>query len=265
MPGKCLEIVEIAEFCRSCVAAALVWLLPPAMLLLGLLVLLHWRHRSEARAHELLRTRLFERDRQTRQLHDRLLQGMHGLILRFQAMSERLPVQDATRSGFDAALSRADQVLNDSRDAVAMLQQRDPTGDDLARALDDTGRRFAHDGGHRFMVQVGGVPRELRAEVQHELQQILSEALSNAFRHARAGRIEVTLHYGSWHFSAKVLDDGIGMTRELVRRGWPGRFGMAGMRERAECIAARLSWRSRPGAGTTVELKLPAHRAYLSS
>jgi signal transduction histidine kinase len=41
-----------------------------------------------------------------------------------------------------------------------------------------------------------------------------------------------------------------------------GRWGLVGMRERADQVGARLTVRSRTGAGTEVELTVPGHVAF---
>jgi signal transduction histidine kinase len=56
--------------------------------------------------------RLAERERASREMHDTLLQGIQGLILRFQAAAERIPPREPARE----MMERADQVLEESRD-----------------------------------------------------------------------------------------------------------------------------------------------------
>jgi signal transduction histidine kinase len=255
-----LLIVDAVELCGSSGWAVSTLLLVALLALLAALALRRWQ-RCSARMQQ--HQQLFERDRSARQLHDSLLQGMHGLILRFQAVTEHLPAGDPARGGMDAALQRADEVLNDARDRLLLLRQHDASASGLARALEQIGVELAGDDGVQFRVQVKGAPRELLPAVHDELRQILGEALLNAFRHARARHIVVTLHHGRRDFCADVVDDGIGMSRDLLQQGRPGHWGLSGMRERAECIAATLTLRSRPGAGTSVQVCLRARRAYL--
>ncbi len=63
-----------------------------------------------------LEARLAERERETRELHDTLIQGLQGLILRFQAVCERIPQREPARELMERALERADRMLLDSRD-----------------------------------------------------------------------------------------------------------------------------------------------------
>jgi signal transduction histidine kinase len=86
----------------------------------------------------------------------------------------------------------------------------------------------------------------------------------NAFRHAQARLIELELEYGLKQLRILIRDDGQGVDPKLLRSGREGHWGIAGMRERAEVIGAKLRLWSRPGAGTEVELSVPAKIAYES-
>jgi signal transduction histidine kinase len=188
---------------------------------------------------------------------------MHGLILRLQAVSDRLAPEDPARGALQAALQRADQVLNDARDQVLALRQGEEPAGRLAAALDQAARELAGDEAAQFRLLIEGEVRELVPAVHEELRQILGEALLNAFRHARARHIVLTLHYGWRSCWARVADDGVGMPADVLQRGRTGHWGLAGMRERAECVGAQFTLRSRAGKGTTVRVQLPARLAYL--
>jgi signal transduction histidine kinase len=214
------------------------------------------------RADDAQRLQLVERERAARALHDTLLQGMQGLILRFQAVAERLPAGDPVRAQLDAALQRADKVLADSRDRVLHLHAAPAQGDALLQRLAHAGRELEGDYGAEFRLQVDGSPRALAEAVHEEVRLILGEALLNAFRHARAQRVVLRLSYRARGFSADVVDDGIGIDRALWRAGRTGHWGLSGMRERAECIGARLQLRRPVAGGSVIELRLQAGLAY---
>ena len=83
---------------------------------------------------------------------------------------------------------------------------------------------------------------------------IVVEALTNARRHARAGRVRVDLRSdGSW-LTGVVSDDGAG-TDDLATP--PGHLGLRTMKERAELLGGSCSVRSAPGEGTVVEFRVP--------
>jgi signal transduction histidine kinase len=99
--------------------------------------------------------------------------------------------------------------------------------------------------------------------VRDEVQKIALEAYRNTLRHARAALVKVELRYEMGWFILKLCDDGVGFeqTEHAVSRQ-DGHFGLTGMHERASAISARLAIHSAPGAGTEVELVVPASVAY---
>jgi len=91
------------------------------------------------------------------------------------------------------------------------------------------------------------------------------EALVNAFRHARAKKIEVELEYSPRHLRMRVCDDGCGVDANILHAGRDGHWGLPGMRERAHRIGGQLALSSRAASGTEVELVLPAAIAFAPS
>jgi signal transduction histidine kinase len=95
---------------------------------------------------------------------------------------------------------------------------------------------------------------------------VAREAVRNAFKHARATHIEAELVYVSPHFCLRVRDDGIGIDPHVLQQGRrDGHWGLPGMRERASSFKGQLNVWSQAGAGTEVELKIPAQVAYVRS
>jgi signal transduction histidine kinase len=239
-----------------CVAAAiaLIWALHRLRL-----------RQAARRAREKMRTRMAERDRIARELHDTLLQGVQGLILRFEAHSAQLPTAHPVRAAIDADLLMADGVLDESRRRVMALRGGAPAGSSLPRALEDIASQLARDYDGEFRLEIVGRERPLRAEVRDELRLIFGEALLNAFRHARAGRITMTWRFGWWRLKVELRDDGTGMPADLAATGKQGHMGLASMRERARTLGAAFRIESAPEQGTTVTLTMRASRAYATA
>ena len=75
--------------------------------------------------------------------------------------------------------------------------------------------------------------------------------------------IDVEIRYQNDALVLRIVDDGCGFdVTALSDATSRGHFGLAGMRERAETIHAQLEVSSRKGAGTQVELRIPASIAY---
>jgi signal transduction histidine kinase len=88
------------------------------------------------------------------------------------------------------------------------------------------------------------------------------EAITNAFAHAEARRIEVEVIYSAKSLAVRIRDDGKGLDGEVAQAERPDHWGIVGRRERARHLGARLHIWSRPGSGTEMELTVPAAVAY---
>ena len=80
------------------------------------------------------------------------------------------------------------------------------------------------------------------------------------------GNIEAEVTYGDAELHVRIRDDGRGISAtERDAGGMPGHFGLIGMRERTKKLGAHLEVWSKPGAGTEVDLRVPADVAYRRS
>jgi len=148
-----------------------------------------------------------------------------------------------------------------------MLDLREGVGKtkELADALAQAGGDLNGTDASNFQVTVIGDPKPLHPVVSEELHRFGREALSNAFRHARAKTIEAELHYERSQLRIRIRDDGVGIDEQVLNQGFrAGHWGLPGMRERASKIGGHLDIWSRPGAGTEIELRVPAIAAYAS-
>ena len=155
----------------------------------------------------------------------------------------------------------ADQVVADSRKAVHDLRLSTAITNDLARAIRTMGGELSGEGPATFELMVEGEARELHPIVRDEIYRIAREALRNAFKHARAGHIEAEITYGEHLFRLRIRDDGEGLRRPCSK-GRPGHYGLAGMRERAAAMGAKLDIWSGTGNGTEIDLSIGGSIAY---
>jgi signal transduction histidine kinase len=213
-----------------------------------------------------LKTRDSERARIARELHDSLLQGVQGLLIRLQAVRNMLPQRAADAAGaLEAAMELADKAMEEGRAAVQDLRVSAPGASDLADSVTALGEELALHGRERaatYDVLVEGRPRGMPPLVREEIYRIAREAVRNAAEHARARRIEAELVYGELEFSLRVRDDGVGIDPDILEHRRVGHWGLQGMRERAESFGARFNVWSKIGAGTEIELVVPARICY---
>jgi signal transduction histidine kinase/streptogramin lyase len=217
---------------------------------------------ATANVQNRLLAQMEERERIARELHDTLLQGFQGITLRVQGVAKNIPTQDQHRKMLDDVLDRADELLREARQRVRKLRLRATDESDLADRLTKYGEELAKDHTATFTLAIVGAPKGLESTVQDEAYRIVSEALTNAFRHASASKIETELTYDSSALRIRVRDDGAGIDKAVLANGHPDHWGLTGMRERARAIRAELNIWSRDAAGTEVELVIPASIAY---
>jgi signal transduction histidine kinase/ligand-binding sensor domain-containing protein len=251
---------QTTAFVTACVAAAL----------LGLWLLYLARLRLIVRQLNLrLEERVNERTRIARELHDTLLQSLHGLMFQFQAVRNLLPRRpDEAMQSLDHAIDDTEKALAESRDAIQDLRSEPFARGNLAALLMAASRELAKSGTADqqppvFELIEEGEKRALSSTAKNEVCRIALEILRNAYRHAHATRIEAEIRYDDRILRIRIRDNGKGIdSRVLTEGGIAGHWGLRGMRERAERIGARLDFWSEAGAGTEVQLTVPADVAY---
>jgi hypothetical protein len=209
--------------------------------------------------------RLAERTRIAQELHDTLLQGVISASMQLHVAVDRLPEDLPAKPSLTHVLHVMGQVLEEGRDALQRLRSSTTSGSlDVEQAFSHIQQELVIQEPIDYRVMVAGRPQPVHPIIRDEVYRIGREALVNAFRHSQAKRIEVEVEYRARRLRVVVRDDGGGIAPQVLRSGRAGHRGLAGMRERAERIGARLKVRSRAVAGTEVELLVPGHVAFQS-
>lgn len=196
-----------------------------------------------------------ERERLALEIHDTIAQSLTGIVTQLQAAADASEESSARRHRYRAAeLARG--ALGEARRSVQGLLPAtlEHGGLDLAmrRVVDD----FSRDGAHAELVTTGE-PAALGEHVEATVVRVAQEALANVARHARAGRVAVTLSYLAEEVLLDVRDDGAGFDLSTTGPNGAGGFGLPGMAARAGRVAGELVVESEPGAGTAVSLRVP--------
>lgn len=198
-----------------------------------------------------------ERARIARDLHDIVAHSVSVMVV--QAGAERLAA-DADSARTQAALAGIEQagrealvelrrMLGVLRDPVSADDGRRPTVGDLAGLAENVRRA-----GLAVELSTTGHERPLPPGVDISAYRIIQEALTNALRHAGAGRADVTLRYGDHDLDVEVRDDGNGSGLTDVDGSG---HGLIGMRERATVLGGRLEAGDAPDGGFVVRARLP--------
>jgi signal transduction histidine kinase/ligand-binding sensor domain-containing protein len=209
-----------------------------------------------------MRERVNERTRIARELHDTVLQGLASASLQLEVADRQMAADAAAKPVVQRVSQLLRQLMDESRHTVRRLRLRRSEEENLERALTQISNDLAAPRKVKYQVVVEGTPRPLRPLVREEIYRMGGEALANAFRHADASAVETVLEYGRDHFRLQVRDDGQGIDPEVLKAGREGHFGLSGLRERAAKIGARLKVRAAAGAGTEIDLLVPAVAAF---
>ncbi|MFH8751241.1 GAF domain-containing sensor histidine kinase [Streptomyces rimosus] len=197
-----------------------------------------------------------ERARLAHELHDAVAQKLFSLRLTAQAATALVDRDPARAKGeLQQVAALAAEAADELRAAVVELRPAALDEDGLVATL--RSQTQVLDRAHRARVtfEARGV-RALPASQEEALLRVAQEALHNALRHARAGRVEVTLVRRGQGALLRVADDGRGFDTRAVRRA--GRhLGLVSMRDRASGVGGRLTVESEPGKGTAVEMEVP--------
>ena len=191
-----------------------------------------------------------ERARIARDLHDEVNQSLTGLLLRLEAIRGGSPHDLAKELKETKAL--ANQAMEE---LLALARQLRPTAlDDLGlKALAGNVDELSKSSGIQAGFESEGDFGDLSTDAQLVLYRVAQEALSNAAQHAGADNVLVRLSRDNGHAELTISDDGRGFTFDQTSRG----LGLGGMRERALLVGGAIDIESRPGAGTTVRLRVP--------
>jgi signal transduction histidine kinase len=235
-----------------------------AALALWFLYALRMRQVAE-RVSARLEARRSERERIARELHDTLLQGLQGLILRFHSIARRIPDTEPARPLMEQALNEADGILIESRDHVRELRSHEAVAN-FTQVFGDAAAKANLEPRTRLEVVTHGPARELHPIVRDEITRIAEQAIQNVAQHAGADNLEISVAYERSRLLLTIIDDGVGIAPEILRRGGrEGHFGLVGLRERAHRIHGALTLTSAPGEGVRLTLSVPAGVAYAAA
>ncbi len=215
-----------------------------------------------------LEARVSERTRIARDLHDTLLQSFNALLLRLQTVSNVLPAQpDEAKRRIDRAIGQASDAITEGRDTLDELRSSGSTAIDLEQAISNFARELlsgsASEPVPEVHVRVEGTPTPLNPIVRDEVYRIVTEALRNAIRHAKARRIEVQIRYDEHYLRLRIGDNGTGIDSVVLDHDYKaGHWGLRGMRERAKLVGGTLEVWSQVDIGTEIELSIPAASVY---
>nr|BBH91303.1 hypothetical protein KTC_60540 [Thermosporothrix sp. COM3] len=212
------------------------------------------------RATQIINAMEEERKRIARELHDETSQVLTSLLISLAVLEESITTDEA-RERIAETRMLAHRTLRAIRNLSIDLRPS---------ALDDLGllpalRWYIKEYQKKFPITVDfqavGFKQRLTANMETVLYRIVQESLTNVARHANAKHVSIELKEEENTIYACISDDGRGFSPEQLQkvpgpgqeRGW----GLVGMHERANLLGGTLTIDSKPGAGTTIHVRIP--------
>jgi signal transduction histidine kinase len=209
----------------------------------------------QRRLHRQVLAVVAERGRIARDLHDDLNASLMGIKLQLDAAVTLWPdAPEEARRQLEAARAELPRSLAETRRSIWMLRPARLDRGGLAAAIEGFLDQAARGAGIDTAVSARGDARTVGADVEEQAFRIVQEAVTNALKHAQARRIEVEVAVEGRRLQVTVDDDGRGLGAGPA--GAAGRFGLAGMTERARAIGGAVAVGPRPGGGTRVCLQV---------
>ncbi|GAA1877756.1 sensor histidine kinase [Asanoa iriomotensis] len=213
--------------------------------------------RAEQLAADYTQAASRERQRIARDMHDTLAHSVSLIVVQAEAgpvVVRRDPAR--AEQAFDAIADAGRDALTQLRRTLGVLRtepaSRAPQPDlDSIPALVEQARLA----GLAATLRETGERRPLPADTAVAAYRVVQEALTNVVRHARAGRVDVTLRWDDEDLDLEVRDDGRGPSRRV---GPTAGHGLIGMRERvAACGGTLRTGAASDGPGFRVHARLP--------
>lgn len=198
-----------------------------------------------------------ERNRLAREIHDTLAQGLTAISLKLEtaeALWESETKREQVATLLHQSLELTQVNIEEARRSVLDLRarplQENTLVEALAQLLDSSGTKELP----TQTFEVRGKEQGLSVKIQMGLYRIAQEALQNAFQHAHAAEICLTINFGAKSVSLVIEDNGIGFNYESVDTEG---MGLLGMNERAKLLNGKLELHTSPGTGTRIEVHIP--------
>ncbi len=222
---------------------------------------------SEQQLHylnsQLLTAQEDERKRISTELHDEVGQSLTVMKLKMIMMEEGLSAKNqGTGKACEEMVQYIDMTIENVRRLCRDLTPTVITDLGLAAALMWLIENMEHHFDIAADIDLNNVDEILSLERQLLVYRIFQEALSNAVKHARATRLELTAGQAQHKLIFSIQDNGKGFDMGYVRcRGFEERgLGLVTMQERARMLGTNIEIKSSPGCGTRLQFTVPVDK-----
>ena len=213
------------------------------------------RKRIESR----LLTVVAERTRIAREIHDTVAQSLASISVLSEACRHMIGgAPEALQERITAVRDLANSTTVEARRLIQNLRPQQLEQSDLPSAIEKVTTEAIERHPTHIAFRVSGAVSPLTEILENELFRIFQEAMANAVKHSEATEIEIELQYLRSAVSLRIRDNGRGMDISTQGSLSATRFGIKGMRERAEALGGNLVLKSAPDSGTELIITVPA-------
>lgn len=206
-------------------------------------------------SHKLIRAQEEERARISRNLHDEIGQKLMALGMEVEWLQKK---GDIATADLDNMASALENLAKEIHSVYQGLRPESLEKLGLKSAIEALAWEYRDTAPFKIRCKLDPDACDLDESFSIITYRIAQETLTNIARHSEADRVHITMDVQGEDSVLVIRDDGKGFDPDGIRK--KGRFGLAGMRERAAAVGARLAVVSLPGEGTEVKLFIPRNR-----
>lgn len=192
-------------------------------------------------------------------LHDTAGQIFVAIRLLARRHSESLPADSQWSTRIARFAELAEQGKWEIDQAVRALSFFPAARGGLVPAIASLVESFELDSGIRTLFDVEGEAKRLTPDVERALYRVSHEAVTNAWRHARASVVNVRMEFEPGQITLEIVDDGVGLS--VRSNGNLAGVGVASMRKAMLDVGGDLRLKSAQPRGALVTATVPAAAA----
>jgi signal transduction histidine kinase len=204
-----------------------------------------------------------ERSRIARDLHDSVAQYLLSIGMNLEWCRAQLDPSTPVYERISVAKELARNAVERIRATIFELSSVGNSQTDLVTALEELATEFQTATGLHVRVRIRSKAEPLPPKVHHALYQITQEALFNAYKHAQARSVNISVRFTPTTIYLTITDNGIGIPTDLLQSvlnssdQQSGRYGLRNMCERAKTLSGTCTIRSVRSGGTEVYVCMP--------
>ncbi|MFG2006211.1 GAF domain-containing protein [Spirillospora sp. NPDC048911] len=194
---------------------------------------------------------LEDRDRIAKDLHDTVIQRLFATAMTLMSAIKLVEKRDVAVR-LQRSVDDLDDTIRQIRSTIFALQAM-PDDQSLRHRLHTVIDAATQSLGFAPSVRLDGLlDTSVGDTLGEHLLAVVTEALSNVARHARATSVAMSIEVGDAEVVLRVEDNGIGIPEDVGRRS-----GLANMADRADSLGGSFQTRPREGGGTLLQWRAP--------